>query len=217
MLKVNGLVFEIRGAETRDAILIDQVVRHNAYHLPPSMRDEMVLDIGGHIGGVALMCAQRGATVFTFEPERETYQLLLRNIARSPFKDRILPFNMGVGDSHLQKLYQDTKERGVASIHPETNYHLSTTYEWIGTVTLATVLEVMNKIDFLKLDCEGCEIEVIPDIPYHHKQIKRIGMELHQDDKQNQALLDILRPYYNIEPLSHIEFLATLKEEDAKP
>ncbi len=203
-----GLNFKVRDEASRDAILLDQVVTHNAYHFPKDMPGKVVLDVGGHIGAVALMCAKRGATVYTFEPERESYQLLLENLAQNETIGSVIPFNLAVGKWGLHKLYKGNKERGVASFYPELNPALTENYEMVVSVSLQFVLSLIGEIDYLKLDCEGSEKDIIKDIIETNLSVSipKFVVEFHEDEVAIRNWLLMLGELYHVTPLSHIEY-----------
>ncbi len=205
-VKAGGLDFKVRGEETRDAILIDQVVTPNFYRFPDNMEGQVVFDVGGHIGAVALMCAKRGAVVYTFEPERETYQILLANMDSNIVKGSIISFNMAIGKAGLQKLYHHPTQRGVASFYPDIN-QLSELYEHVWSVTLKEAIDYLGYPDVLKLDCEGSEIDILPEvIDQYHKYIPQVLVEFHQAMDAIKVWLSDLEKYYHVTPLSHIEY-----------
>lgn len=47
-------------------------------------QDDVVLDIGGHIGAFSRLCLKTGASVTTVEPEPDNCELLLRNVKDLP-------------------------------------------------------------------------------------------------------------------------------------
>ncbi len=201
-----GLEFKVRGEETRDAVIVEQVVEHNIYRLPDDMAGQVVFDIGGHVGTVALMCAKRGAVVYTFEPERETYQSLLANIDANVVKGQIIPFNLAVGPSGLKKLYHHRTEHGVSSFFPYIS-KLDGSYEYVWSVSLKEVIQRLGYPDLLKLDCEGSETLILPKLLKHFQSyIPEILVEFHQSDAVMQGWTDKLSEFYNITPLSHVEF-----------
>jgi hypothetical protein len=52
----------------------------------------------------------------------------------------------------------------------------------VNCVTLADIIETgaISQVDLLKLDCEGCEFEILLDIPARYlKRIRAISLEFH--------------------------------------
>ena len=140
-------------------------------------KNRQVIDIGANIADTALYFAKEQANVIAFEPVKHLYELGLKNISLNPkLKDKIKFINKAVGG-----------KRGKLTIGNET------TKTYINTddayqVDVITVSDVLNEYDFpadiLKMDCEGCEFEVIlnedltmfNDIIFEHHS-KQVGKD----------------------------------------
>ena len=80
--------------------------------------DDVVLDIGGHIGLFALFASQfcKKGKIFCFEPVKENYNILLENLELNAVKN-IVPFNLAVyDDSKKVKMYLNDDEIGRAHV-----------------------------------------------------------------------------------------------------
>ncbi|WP_296804208.1 FkbM family methyltransferase [uncultured Methanobrevibacter sp.] len=112
-----------------------------------------VIDIGGNIGDTPLYFAKMGAEVISFEPVHHLYDLGVRNIElNEKYSDKIIFVNKGVGG-----------KRGTITFNFETvkGYTDEKSYE----MEIISIQDLLNDYDFtpdiLKMDCEGCEFEVI--------------------------------------------------------
>lgn len=112
-----------------------------------------VIDIGGNIGDTALFFAKSGAEVISFEPVPHLHNLAVENVKLNPkLENKIKLINKCVGGG-----------RG------KLNLDSSSTKEYIGNDTcemeVITIEDVLNEYEFtpdiLKMDCEGCEFEII--------------------------------------------------------
>lgn len=112
-----------------------------------------VIDIGGNNGDTSLYFAKKGAEVIGFEPVKHLYDLALKNIdLNSNFKDKITFINKGVG-----------AKRGELKITANSikDYIDDDTYK-MEIITIEDIINNYNfKPDILKMDCEGCEFEII--------------------------------------------------------
>ncbi|MBQ6511874.1 FkbM family methyltransferase [Methanobrevibacter sp.] len=112
-----------------------------------------VIDIGGNIGDTSLYFAKRGANVIGFEPVKHLFDLALENIAlNEDIKEKIIYVNKGVG-----------AKRGTLKIDANSikSYIGNDTYD----MEIITIEDIFNNYEFtpdiLKMDCEGCEFEII--------------------------------------------------------
>lgn len=89
-----------------------------------------ILEIGGHVGTDSILYAQvldDDKKIFVFEPQREIYKLLEKNIIQNNLQEKIIPFNKGVfsytGTGEMNKFVVDGDRGSVI----ERNYDSSTT------------------------------------------------------------------------------------------
>lgn len=146
-----------------------------------------VIDIGANIGDTALYFAKENAKVIAFEPVKHLYELGLENISLNPkLKDKINFINKAVGG-----------KRGKLTIGNETTktyINENDSYQ-IEVITVRDVLEEYEfPADILKMDCEGCEFEVIinedltmfNDIIFEHHS-KQVGKDYNPLIKKLEA------------------------------
>lgn len=142
---------------TLDARIFRAVILGNEYRLPRRFHpDDVILDIGGHIGSFALAALRRGAgKVITFEPEPGNFALLRDNLA--PFGDRasVRPVavwgnDVPAGGLHLANLL-DPRNTGASRI--------GDTGVQVQAVTFDDLIE--QRVRLVKLDCEGAEWPIL--------------------------------------------------------
>ena len=136
-----------------------------------------VIDIGANIGDTALYFAKENAKVIAFEPVKHLYELGLENISLNPRYNKNIQFiNKAVGGKRgtLDIVSNTTK----TYINDNDNYQIE----------VITVNDVLNYYEFpadiLKMDCEGCEFEIIlnedltmfNDIIFEHHS-KQVGKD----------------------------------------
>jgi FkbM family methyltransferase len=147
--------------------------------IPPN---SIVVDIGANIGMFSLYAVKCGAAkVFAFEPNKEAFEVMRKNIQDNHYADRIFPFNLAVTDhgnsvrfpvlsSSCNKIASSTDDL------PEDS--------WV-TVDSATLEKIMNsnrldRVDLLKMDCEGSEYDIFSSLTAEMRnKIGLIRMECH--------------------------------------
>ena len=153
--------------------------------------DDVIIDVGGHIGLFTLYASQfcKNGLIFTFEPVKENFELLSENIISNNLK-QVKHFNLAVSNSDLPvKLYinEDAAGHSMFSKSPE-----SVT---VNSISLKQIFDNndIDHCDFLKLDCEGSEYEIIKNLPSHYfKKIKKMIIEYHMADTHPELLDELM-------------------------
>lgn len=158
-----------------------------------------IIDIGGHYGYFSIFAHQntdKDSQIISIEPSQENFKQLNKNIADCNIKN-LRSINAAIGAQNgVSKLY---KGQNVNHSIVE-NYTLSadSAFENITTKTLETVMQEHNieKIDFLKLDCEGAEYAILEQTPAAvFDKITTISMEFHDLKDQRytgETIINIL-------------------------
>jgi len=142
---------------------------------------DVVVDIGGNIGIFARRALNRGASrVFAFEPSSKIFSCLLDNTPRSLVECHRIAVAGFNGSTILNS--DITAGIGGSSIVQEMNQEKAST-ENVICLTLNRLFEIgilPEKIDFMKIDCEGAEKQIIDDLTDHNlSKIRKIAMEFH--------------------------------------
>ena len=158
--------------------------------------NDVVLDIGGHIGLFALFASQfcKKGKIFCFEPIKENYDLLLENIELNAIKN-IIPFNLAVyDDSKKVKMYLNEDDAGHSIILPSSK-SIQT-----DSISLKKIFDD-NKIDlcnFAKIDCEGSEYSIIDALPPEYlKRINKMAIEYHFADSKPELANNLISKIEN--------------------
>lgn len=146
----------------------------------------VVVDIGANIGAFSLYAASsaKNVSVYAFEPMPENFKSLQENIRNNIHKNNIEIFQSGVaGTNNKRKLFlNDSPFHTLYATDTDNNEYLE-----IECLTLDDIFKnnSLDKIDILKLDCEGAEFEILYQTPKDYiARINEIRMEYHnQDDK----------------------------------
>jgi len=137
----------------------------------------IVVDLGGNIGVFTRWAYGQGASkVITFEPDSRYFKLLQLNS-----DPRTILFNAAMSDSIGTTTLYESSHLGGSNIIGVPISELEGSYT-VRTYTLDYLFEtkLIEKIDFLKIDIEGAEHQVLRGISDENlKKIKTIAMEYH--------------------------------------
>lgn len=163
---------------TSRSVLVDQKYFHGA---PPLGPESVVVDAGAHIGSFAVLAgalAPRGR-VLAFEPEPANFAMLQQNIALNGMS-HVTAFNRAVGGTAgPRELHLSLKATTTGGHSLVRGGERSVTVE---CTTLDRIVEGqrLDRIDFLKLDCEGAELEFLQAAsPASLALLKGGSMEIH--------------------------------------
>lgn len=149
--------------------------------------DDTIIDVGAHIGLFALYASQfcKQGKIFCFEPVKENFDILLANLQLNKLTN-VKPFNIAVSQKIGEvKIYLNDDESGHSMFVPGTKYIT------IKSVSLKDIIDSNNleRCDFIKLDCEGVEYEIIDSLPNDYfNKIKKMCIEYHFVDEKPYLL-----------------------------
>lgn len=169
------------------------VTRHYVRDFVPITEGSVVIDVGAHIGSFAVMAAGIASKVLAFEPEPGNFQMLKKNVELNNLKN-VSIFEMAVsGSSGYQEIYiSDDASTGSHSLYTE--QAIGSLRRRVETISLEDIIEKesLRIVDFLKLDCEGAEHEIVENMSSDTaSKIMGIAMETHDLDQKSP--LDLYR------------------------
>ncbi len=149
--------------------------------------DDLIIDVGAHIGLFALLTSQncKKGKIFCYEPTKENYDLLLKNIQDNQLTN-VFPFNYAVSDTEQTvKVFLSSDQAG------HSMYTQSKEFLEVQSTTLQKIIveNKINKCNFLKLDCEGAEYGIIDSLPdSYFDKIEKMVIEYHFADSKPELL-----------------------------
>ena len=163
----------------------------DTYHVHDRQDVHTVVDVGGNIGGFSLLMCRLypSATIVTYEPESENYQVLLENLSRMDHHKQVTPHNVAIW-AEAGEVSLSAGSNAAYSAHLGSPAHVCDggqicgaaqcrhTPETVPCVTLNDVLSTLPPVDILKMDAEGAEFVVLPQTDL--SQVKFLCLEAHE-------------------------------------
>lgn len=195
----NGIKCNIR-SKTMDKAVLKEVWITNLYgkHSFDIKEKDVVVDIGAHIGMFAIYAAHKAKNgkVISFEPFIKNYELLESNAKINNLKN-LKTQNVAVGKKNgQQRLYlSPDNNTGGHSLYLKTENNDS--FVDIPTISYNSMIEnyKLDKIDYLKLDCEGAEYDILFNASKQAiSKIEKIVMECHpHKDNTKEKMIEFLK------------------------
>lgn len=163
------------------------------------VKNKAILDIGANIGNHTLYyILECGAgSVYCFEPIKDTFEILKKNVEINCVENIAHLFNKGVGkvSCNAKVSIYDKENIGGTMIEPSET----------GNIEIISIdeLKIVEDIGLVKIDVEGFEIEVLKGMMktlYKNKPYITIEIRDRNFDEARSLLLPIGYEYQEIEP-----------------
>ncbi len=137
--------------------------------------NEIVIDIGANIGDTALyFCCNGAKKVISLEPYPYTFSIARTNITNSLFNDKIELIDAAYGKDEIIKIDNTFIPKGGSDLK-RSNFGNP-----IYSFSLKTILLRYNINEaILKMDCEGCEYNILNEDTETIQKFKIIQIEYH--------------------------------------
>jgi FkbM family methyltransferase len=155
---------------------------------------DIVLDIGANIGTFSVYAAAvcGASRVLSLEPFPDNYRMLCKNVEQNGLRNVTCVNEAAAGNRGRRTMGLHLVDCGSHSLVTGSFEH---TIE-VECCTLGDIFERFSlaKIDYLKMDCEGAEYEILENAGSRLQQIRRISMETHTTvDRKAEDLENLLR------------------------
>jgi len=152
--------------------------------------NDTVLDVGGNVGMFSIYVKKKfGCKVIAFEPVPMNFEQFKKNMVLNGLSpDDIELHNVAITDVEGGEINIGTPlyNTGGSSM-----FHQTDTMSTCKTETLGKY--ITNECKYLKIDCEGGEYAIIPNILEQINQFSYIGIEYHTfNNEQDPIALDTL-------------------------
>jgi FkbM family methyltransferase len=163
--------------------LYKPVFEREIYGFKTEKKNPLIIDCGSNIGMGIIYWKQKypNANIIAFEPSKKVFEALVKNIKTFELSD-VQAINAAVSDSEGYRNF--TVNEGLSgSLFLEKD--LGSNYT-VKTVLLEKYLD--QEVDFLKVDIEGEEINIFPQIIKYLQNIHNLFIEYHAFVKDKQQL-----------------------------
>ena len=157
----------------------------------PISNDDVIIDVGAHIGLFALFASQfcKNGKIFCYEPIKENYKILIENIEMNQIQN-IFPNNLAVTkETSRVKIFLNDDQSGHSMFTQNKNF------VEVDSKSLSDIFidNGIKECDFLKLDCEGAEYEIIESLPSDlFTKINKTAIEYHMVDTKPELLKQLI-------------------------
>ena len=152
-------------------------------------KEDVVVDIGASVGPFTYsILSKTPSKVFCLEPHEELYDTLVKNVGAN---ENVICINKGVSDIDGEIIFNElfNKDSNTTGVPTKAQ-----------SITFKTLLSAygIEKIDFLKLDCESGEYHIFtPDnIDWIKKNVKKIAGEWHLNTPEEKIKFRNFRDTY---------------------
>lgn len=173
-------------------ILYKDIFIHRIYHFEAQRADPLILDCGSNIGMSILyfMHIYPQARIIGFEPDPAIFPYLHENIARNGCEDVQLVKAALAAQEGTLTFYSDGKYGSCLAEHLPADIPEGWTWHEVPCVRLRDYLA--EPVDFLKMNIEGAEYEVLADSEDCLRQVREMVIEYHHLPGLPRKLHEIL-------------------------
>ena len=142
-----------------------------------------VLDVGANSGVYAVRQARRGARVYAFEPNPDCYRRLQKSVRANHLEDRVTATNCALGAvTGIAELSVPEGLTTMGSLRPVWGESANGVNVKVDTIDRIVDGLRLRRIDLLKIDVEGLELEVLQGAHSTFPLVDRVVVEYHSLD-----------------------------------
>jgi FkbM family methyltransferase len=140
----------------------------------------VAFDIGANIGQFTICMRDavgKTGAIYSFEPLSKNRNLLNCTLNRNGISN-VKVINKAVGEAHdMMELFVDESNTGRSTLHPNEEYDKKLQ---IDIIPLSDYTKSFDSIQFIKVDVEGAELDVIKGLEDEIRKVEYIFVEIHQ-------------------------------------
>lgn len=164
-----------------------EIFDQQIYNFRSEKTDPLIIDCGANIGMSVIYFKKMypEAKIIAFEPDKYIFDVLEENVKTYGLSNVTLINKACWNAETTLRFFSEGADGGRKAEDNETERIIT-----VDTIRLKNYLK--EKIDFLKIDIEGAEVEVLPDIKDDLKNVENIFVEFHSFVNKEQRLPEIL-------------------------
>lgn len=173
-----------------------------AYDCLKDRSQPVIFDVGANIGTFATWMATtfNQGRIYCFEPQRLIFQMLCGNMAINNF-DNCYVYNMGLGSTNTrieiqEPNYYTAEDFGIFSLVEDKIRSKSGISSVVEIMTIDTFVELhkINRLDYIKIDAEGMDLDVLKGAENSLKRFMPTLFVEHSDNRSSilKEIVDFL-------------------------
>lgn len=179
-------VLKCRLNQGTDISLLGEIFIREVYGV--EFQDKVVVDVGAYTGDSAVYFARKGARmVIGLEPDPRNYGLATENVNLNGLKDKVKLVNLALSvDDGGSRLNLNAETPNI------TKFEDTEDSVMVETTTIEGLMKQfgLQRIDVLKMNCEGCEYAIIRNMaPETFNSIGEILLEFHAGPRDLPGIL----------------------------
>lgn len=200
----------------QDLPIFYEIFQDEVYQLPAAIHwpvGSLILDIGSHIGLFSAYVLNRydpAASIRAVEPSPNNFRLLEANVSHY---DQVKAQQEAVVATVKGKAFLQTDR--LSYNHQINTDKSGTEVETIAIASLLNHYAPSEKIFLLKMDVEGMEISLIPELLLYKNQIQYLLIEIHPPYTLEQLCADLLLKQEQVVNLQAHTYLINFTADDA--
>ena len=146
-----------------------------------------IIDCGANIGMSVIYMKELypKSQIIAFEPDEINYSLLEKNVASFDYSDITL-FKEAIWKENTTLLFSNESSMG-------SKIEIGGSYKSKEVKAIRLKDYLIKEVDFLKIDIEGAEYEVLCDIADKLNMVKNMFLEYHGTFSQNSELVEMIQ------------------------
>lgn len=136
-------------------------------------KGDIVVEVGANVGEFTLMASRNAARVYSFEPDPNCFFCLKENTRKM---EHVEVMQKAASDRNSNQVFYVSSEDADSSLIPPKVFTEKIKIETIRLDSWMTAKE-LSKINFLKIEAEGAEMEVLEGLGVKIKNVKKISVD----------------------------------------